>query len=121
MNRLSIIIVISSMMAISSCGQAMDQYKLSDVEILSVVQEKDGAIKVTYRPMLESVHYSPGANIGLSDGRQKLQFIRCGIKEKCAVALPAKNIGEGTLVLTVPGGLHSIDAVFSDGEKKLLP
>lgn len=111
--------MVVTLVAISSCGNAMNQYKQSDVEIVSVIRDQGGKVKITYRPMLESMYYSPGANIELKAEREKLMLVRCGINEKCPVAFPGVNAGEGKLLLTIPGGSRSIDVVFSDGEKEL--
>jgi hypothetical protein len=98
----------------------MNQYKQSEVEVVSVKTVENGDVHITYRPRLESLYYSPGVNVEVRDGRAKLSFIRCQIADKCKVAYPATNAEQAGKIVKLPGGIKAIDAVFSDGEQTLL-
>lgn len=99
----------------------MTHYKQAEIEIISVNRTASTRIEIKYRPMLETLHYSPGANANSQDGRLKLQFVRCGIKDKCAVEHPGKNIGVQIWQISLPDSAQPIDVLFADGEKNIYP
>lgn len=57
----------------------------------------------------------------MKDGRKKLQFVRCGIKEKCPVDVAGKHLGEQIWQITLQDSPQAIDVVFADGEKTIAP
>lgn len=97
----------------------MKQYEKANIEILSVQQLLSGNTEILYQPILDSMYYCPGASIRQDTGRQKVSFIRCGIKEKCNVDVIAENVGQGKLKIVIPSAPESIDLIFSDGEVRL--
>ena len=97
----------------------MKQYKKADVDIISVQQLSSGKTEILYQPILDSLYYCPGAIVGQDAGRQKVSFIRCGIKEECAVDVIAQKSDRGQLKIVLPSAPESIDLVFSDGEVRL--
>lgn len=102
--------------SLSACGEIMKQYEQANIEILSVQHLSSGSTEILYRPILDSLYYCPGVSIRQDSGRQKISFVRCGIKEKCYVDVIAEKVGQGKLKVIVPSVPESIDMVFRDGE-----
>ncbi len=102
--------------SIAACGGVMKQYKKTNVEILSVRQLPIKTTEIVYKPMLESMYYSPGANHRQENGRTKVTLVRCKIDKKCPVDVVAKNAGQGQWKIIIPSEQNNIDLIFSDGE-----
>ena len=109
------VVLVGSLVA--GCSDA--QYKQSDLQIISTELQKDGASVVVYQAVMESLFYSPGANVVAQRDRYEISFVRCGIKEKCPVDLKAEGIGQGSSKLVIPAGVKGAVFMFSDGEVPL--
>lgn len=93
----------------------MAQYKQADVEIISFTRTIPGETEIRYRPILESMYYCPGIRVRPEHGRQRVSFVRCGIREKCAVDVTSTKVEPGAWKVVVPSAPESIELVFSDG------
>lgn len=120
MNRALPISIIVMSASIGACGGTMNQYEKANVEIILAQQLSSGNTEVMYRPMLDSVYYCPGVRIRQDDGREKVSFVRCGIKDKCLVDVVAEKKDQGIWRIVIPSSLEKIDLVFSDGEDRLV-
>lgn len=119
MQKTIVTLLFSVFPALAACGATMKQYDKSDVEILSVRQLPSGGTEILYRPILDSLYYCPGARLRQDAGRQKISFVRCGIKEKCEIDVRAERVDKGAFKLLVPFLPENIDMVFGDGEAPL--
>lgn len=97
----------------------MKQYEQANIEILFVQHLSSGSTEILFRPILDSLYYCPGVSIRQDSSRQKISFVRCGIKEKCDVDAVAEKMDQGKLKVVVPSVPESIDMVFRDGEVRL--
>ena len=109
----------SVFLILCACGETMKQYKKDEVEIISVQQNISGGTEILYRPMLDSMYYCPGITIHNDNQRNKISFVRCGLKEKCQVDVLAENVGLGQWRVIVPFMPARIGFTFSDGETSL--
>ncbi len=119
MQKTILTLLLSLSPALAACGAAMKQYEKSDIEILSVQRLPSGSTEILYRPILDSLYYCPGVRLRQDAGRQKISFVRCGIKEKCEVDVRAERVDRGAFKLLIPFVPENIDMVFGDGETHL--
>lgn len=97
----------------------MKLYERENIEILSVHKFPFGSSEIQFRPIVGSIYYCPGANVGEDAGRRKVSFVRCGINEKCSVDAVAEMLDQGKLRVVIPSAPENIDLVFSDGVDRL--
>lgn len=103
----------------SGCGETMNEYSQSQIEILSVNEVSPASTEVTYQPMLESMYYCPGAKVRQEGGRTKISFVRCKIKASCSVDVNAEKLDDGEWKVIIPAEPKRIDVVFRDAERRL--
>lgn len=119
MTRFVAALILGTSVSLGACGGDMKQYKKADVDIISVQQLPSGQTEILYQPILDSLYYSPGATVREDAGRQKVSFVRCGIKKDCAVDVIAQESERGQVKIVLPSPPENIDLVFSDGEVRL--
>lgn len=75
----------------SSCkGEAqMNYYGQQEIESIETSISDDGFINIDIRPILETLYHLAGAKIRESDGRILLSLVRCSVRSKCEVDIPA--------------------------------
>lgn len=116
------VFVLSVLMATNGCGEKdMGLYKQSDISDIVVESSDSKHIDLRYLPLLETLHYSPGANLMESTDTIDLELVRCSINNKCVVTNQAKQTDSGSMALTVEHKGKSVWLIFKDGKLKVYP
>ncbi|MBM7068441.1 hypothetical protein [Actibacterium sp. 188UL27-1] len=95
----------------------MDIYQKDQLDLVEATMADDGVIRISVMPLMESAHYLAGAMLDSDDGRQRVQLVRCGVSEECAVDVKAE-VTQGTpdpYTLTLPDASQPVDLVYADG------
>ncbi len=97
----------------------MNSYAKEDIEIISASAGLGNTTEVTYRPILDTIYFCPGATVKVAAERTKVSFVRCALKEKCAVDASAERLSDGKWKITILAPLAKIDLLFRNGEVPL--
>lgn len=88
--------------ATAACMHYGDRYSTVDVDVESAKLDASGTLRLSYRVLLETAWFSPGANIRREGQDCILSIVRCRIGERCAVDV-ASTIASG------PGVVHRLE------------
>lgn len=102
-----------------SCGTPMTTYNKSDIQILAVNKLSNGTTELVVQPKLETLYFFPGVQINKVGERNKLKFLRCGIKDKCQVDQKSELAGGGSYKVMLSGDAEDFDLDFAEGESAL--
>lgn len=100
----------------SACDEGDGIYRLEQLSELSLTRHGEEGAELTYRPMSESLYYSPGIQWTVSDTGIEVRFVRCGLKQACATDYAARRAANGVLSVQVPN--PTLPVHVSDGSAK---
>lgn len=102
-------------------GGKMELYKQSDIINLEVTKTDTSLIVFKYLPLLETLYFSPGANLVEAADGTTVELVRCSIKSKCHVTNPAKQDSTGALTFTIENKGQSVFIAYKDGKIRVYP
>jgi len=121
-NIVQALLLLSFFIATSGCGEkTMGLYKQSDITSIIVQSVDFKNIELSYLPLMETLYYSPGANLVESADTINLEMLRCSINSQCEVTNKARHEDSGPLVLLVEHKGKAVWMVFKDGKLKIYP
>jgi len=92
------------------------KYDVIDIDSLSY-EASEGALKLKYKVLMESLYFSPGINLREEGGKVYLDIVRCRIDDKCAVDFDAEYDDEGASLVTLSTDV-SVDDMYVSGAKE---
>jgi len=106
----------------SGCGgRSMQLYKQSDVSGVEVSSSDTNHVRIRYSPLIESLYFSPGANVVEANDTIAVELVRCPIKEKCRVSHQASQESAGSLTIVVEHQGKPVFLAFKDGRRQVYP
>ena len=86
MKSIYIAFFLFSTLLFTGCAQGDDKmsYRVDDLSDIKFEVE-GGYIKLSYRPILETLYYSPGINYSVSGEHLVIDVVRCHINDECEV------------------------------------
>ena len=121
-NLLRVVLLLPFLTATFGCGEkTMGLYKQSDITSIIVESVDSKHVELKYLPILETLYYSPGANLVESVDTINLEMLRCSINSQCEVTNIARREDSGSLVLIVEHKGKAVWMVFKDGKLKIYP
>jgi hypothetical protein len=70
---------------------------------------------------MESMYFSPGANVVEANDTIAVELVRCPIKEKCNVSHQASHESAGRLAIVVEHQGKAVFLAFKDGKRQVYP
>ncbi|VAW67937.1 hypothetical protein MNBD_GAMMA10-2874 [hydrothermal vent metagenome] len=96
------------------------EYNNSNQITMVSVERIDKGLKISYRPMLETLYYCPGIKINETPQNIEISFVRCDIKNTCPVTLKANHAAEqGIDYITIENNNKPVFAKFKDSTLRL--
>jgi hypothetical protein len=99
----------------------MQLYKQSDVSGVEVSSSDTNHVRIRYSPLMESLYFSPGANVVEANDTIAVELVRCPIKEKCRVSHQASQESAGRLAIVVEHQGKPVFLAFEDGRRQVYP
>lgn len=100
-----------------------EPYALAQIGSIAVAPAAASQIRITVVPMLETLHAFAGARVESTPEGRTLVLIRCPLKARCRVDLPAEPVAEdpaaSTLQLADDG--RALVVQYADGPVPLWP
>lgn len=100
-------------LSLTACGDNMNAYRLDQISMLTAAKRGADRLEISYRPLSESLYFSPGISLRQRADHLEVMFVRCPIKDKCAVSHAAQRGAEGVLSVSIP--LPTVPVRASDG------
>jgi hypothetical protein len=99
----------------------MQLYNQSDVSGVEVSSSGTQHVRIRYSPLMESLYFSPGANVVEANDTVAVELVRCPIKEKCRVSHQASQESAGSLTIVVEHQGKPVFLAFKDGRRQVYP
>lgn len=106
---------------LTACGDNTDAYRLDQISSLTASAQGGEQLKVSYHPRSESLHFSPGVTLSTHADHIEIRFVRCGIKDKCAVTHAAEVGSQGKLSVVIPRPTLPVRASDGKNTKMIYP
>jgi hypothetical protein len=100
--------------SLSACGDKMNAYRLDQINMLTATRRSPDQLEINYRPLSESLYFSPGISLSTHSDHIEVLFVRCPIKDKCPVSHAAEAGADGLLSVVIP--LPTLPVRASDGK-----
>jgi hypothetical protein len=82
--------------------------------MLTATRHGADQLEISYRPLSESLYFSPGISLSAHSDHIEILFVRCPIKDKCPVSHAAEPGAEGMLSVVIP--LPTVPVRAGDGK-----
>jgi hypothetical protein len=99
----------------------MQLYNQRDVSGVEVSSSDTNHVRIRYSPLMESMYFSPGANVVEANDGIAVELVRCPIREKCAVSHQAAQESTGRLAIVVEHRGKPVFLAFKDGRRQVYP
>ncbi len=99
----------------------MQLYNQRDVSGVEVSPTDTNRVRIRYSPLVESMYFSPGANVVEGADGISVELVRCPIKEKCTVSHQASKESAGGLAIVVEHQGKPVVLAFKDGRQQVYP
>jgi hypothetical protein len=99
----------------------MQLYNQRDVSGVEVSPSGANRVRIKYSPLMESMYFSPGANVVEANDGISVELVRCPIKEQCRVSHQATKESAGALAITVEHKGKPVFLAFKDGRRQVYP
>ncbi len=99
---------------LAACGDKMNAYRLDQLNMLTATRRGADRLEINYRPLSESLYFSPGISLREHADHIEVMFVRCAIKDKCTVSHAAQSNADGVLSVVIP--LPTLPVRASDGK-----
>jgi hypothetical protein len=99
----------------------MQLYNQRDVSGVEVSSSDTNHVRIRYSPLVESMYFSPGANVVEANDGLAVELVRCPIKEKCTVSHRASQESPGSLAIVVEHRGKPVFLAFKDGRRQIYP
>jgi hypothetical protein len=99
----------------------MQLYNQRDVSGVEVSSSDTNHVRIRYSPLMESMYFSPGANVVEANDTIAVELVRCPIKEKCSVSHQASQESAGRLAIVVEHQGKPVFLAFKDGRRQIYP
>ena len=99
----------------------MQLYNQRDVSGVEVTPSDTSHVQIRYSPLMESMYFSPGANVVEANDTIAVELVRCPIKEKCNVSHRASQESAGRLAIIVEHQGKPVFLAFKDGRRQIYP
>jgi hypothetical protein len=99
----------------------MQLYNERDVSIVEVMPADTNRVRIRYSPLMESMYFSPGANVVEANDTIAVELVRCPIKEQCSVSHKASQESTGRLTIVVEHQGKPVFLAFNDGRRQVYP
>jgi hypothetical protein len=100
--------------SLAACGDKMNAYRLDQINMLTAAQRGADRLEISYRPLSESLYFSPGISLREHSDHLEVMFVRCPIKDKCSVSHAAQSGADGVLSVLIP--LPTLPVRAGDGK-----
>jgi hypothetical protein len=99
----------------------MQLYNQRDVSGVEVSSADTNRVRIRYSPLMESMYFSPGANVVEGNDGIAVELVRCPIKERCQVSHQASQESAGQLAIVVEHQGKPVFLAFKDGRRQIYP
>ena len=99
----------------------MQLYNQRDVSGVEVSSSDTHHVRIRYSPLMESLYFSPGANVVEANDGIAVELVRCPIKERCTVSHQASQESPGKLTIVVEHQGKPVFLAFKDGRRQIYP
>jgi hypothetical protein len=99
----------------------MQLYNQRDVSGVEVTPSDTNHVQIRYSPLMESLYFSPGANVVEANDTIAVELVRCPIKETCNVSHRASQESAGRLAIVVEHQGKPVFLAFKDGRRQVYP
>ncbi|MCH2110459.1 MAG: hypothetical protein MK135_14140 [Polyangiaceae bacterium] len=86
------------------------EYAVSEIKVEGVSVQSEGWLSIRFRPILETLYYSPGVLVANDGRRLTLRVVRCPAQEKCQSDILSEydDAGAQRISLKVTREVHQI-------------
>lgn len=108
------------LLVLVGCKESVMAYNSEQITIISV-EQIENRVKISYRPMLETLYYCPGVQVTKMADNIEISFIRCHGKSKCPVTVKAQQANEGIDFIEIDNNGMPIFMLYEGGKNKVFP
>ena len=108
------------LLTLLSCKESDMIYNLDKVTIVNV-EQNENIVKVSYRPLMETLFFCPGVLINKTADNIEISFVRCKIKSDCPVTLKSQQGEEGVDFFSIENKGMPVFVLSEGSKKKLFP
>jgi hypothetical protein len=99
----------------------MQLYNQRDVSDVEVTPSDTNRVRIRYSPLMESMYFSPGANVVEAGDTIAVELVRCPVREQCKVSHKASEESAGRLAIVVEHQGKPVFLAFKDGRTQVYP